>query len=267
MKKVLAVLGVIIAAIFAVYYFAVMFQIKASLVPLLLICSVAAAYVLTLISRSAMRLSFKNPRYSALQKEQLAQAAAKDAETVKANERNEAAAKAEYKKNLPAVIDGYKESLNEKTAQLHAAAQELKKRLQAFSQMDALGNDDKNLNTIDSLIYFIETSRADSLKEALHEYDKAVAANQLAELEKQRVQLQQKLLDAQQQQMRQQREHQMQVEATLSYAAAAAERDRARQRDMIYVHCMDIESKLGSIASNSQRLSDMAEIYSSKIYY
>ena len=48
-----------------------------------------------------------------------------------------------------------------------------------------MGGDEKQLNIIDSLIYFIETCRADSIKEALHEYDKMVANQQLLELQRQ----------------------------------------------------------------------------------
>ena len=53
--------------------------------------------------------------------------------------------------------------------------------------MDYLCEDDKNLQTIDMLIRFIETRRADSIKEALQEYDKLLVNKQMLELEKQKV--------------------------------------------------------------------------------
>ena len=56
------------------------------------------------------------------------------------------------------------------------------------------------------------------------------------------------------------------MEATLQQAAAQAARDRARQRDMMYVHYLNVETELGSIASNCGKIADAAELYSAKYY-
>ena len=198
--------------------------------------------------------------------EALAQAEERDRLNGQKNQENEAAARAEYEKNLPAVVESTKEKLREKTEELHNCAFRLKEHLQTFYSMDQLSDDDKSLQTIDCLIYFIETHRADSIKEALREYDKAVAANQLAALESQRVSLLKQQIRMQQEQMEMTRSHQRNVEATLQQAAAQAASDRARQRDMMYVHYLNIETELGSIASNSGKIADAAELYSAKYY-
>lgn len=235
----------------------------------ILLALVGIAVVTTLcavISRPIASARNKQPRYSAGQKEALAQAEERDRLNGQKNQENEAAARAEYEKNLPAVVESTKEKLREKTEELHNCAFQLKEHLQTFYAMDQLSDDDKSLQTIDCLIYFIETHRADSIKEALREYDKAVAANQLAALESQRVSLLKQQIRMQQEQMEMTRSHQRNVEATLQQAAAQAASDRARQRDMMYVHYLNVETELGSIASNSGKIADAAELYSAKYY-
>ena len=133
--------------------------------------------------------------------------------------------------------------------------------MQTFAEMDCLSEKDKTLSVIDCLIYFIETHRADSVKEALQEYDKAVRANQAAMLEQQRIDLLNKQIKIQQQQLEMQEAHNKQVVSAVQNAAAQASRERALQRDMLYAHCMSIENTLGSIAGNSKRLANEAELY------
>lgn len=59
--------------------------------------------------------------------------------------------------------------------------------MERLSKMDALCEDDKTLQIVDLLIRFIETCRADSIKEALQEYDKLMANQQMLEIEKQKL--------------------------------------------------------------------------------
>lgn len=247
-------------------YSVALVQAKLAFILVILFASAILAMVCPLISKLVIKKRRNKPSYSIKQKEQLRQAAQEDERIKAKNDSDEAAAKAEYEKNLPSVIDNTKLELQKKTEELHACALQLKEHLQTFSSMDQLSDNDKCLQTISCLIYFIETHRADSIKEALHEYDKAVSANQLAELEKQRIQLQQQQLQMQRKQMQMQQQHQSNVEAALVQAAISAERDRARQRDMMYVHCMNIESTLGSIASHSRQLAETADVYCSKYY-
>lgn len=61
-----------------------------------------------------------------------------------------------------------------------------------LENMEGLGQDEKQLDVIDSLIYFLETYRADSIKEALHEYDEMLTNQQLLELQKQRNELEER---------------------------------------------------------------------------
>lgn len=106
--------------------------------------------------------------------------------------------------------------------------------MQTFAEMDCLSEKDKTLGVIDCLIYFIETHRADSVKEALQEYDKAVRANQAAMFEQQRINLLNKQIKIQQQQLEMQEAHNKQVVSAVQNAAAQASRERALQRDMLY---------------------------------
>lgn len=63
-----------------------------------------------------------------------------------------------------------------------------KKREKGSITMDCLCEEDKNLQTVELLIRFINIRRADSIKEALQEYDKLMANRQLLEIEKQKLQ-------------------------------------------------------------------------------
>lgn len=247
-------------------YAVALVQAKVAYILVILFGVAVLATVCSIVSKLVIKQRRKKPTYSIKQREMLSQAALEDERIKAKNDKDEAAAKAEYEKSLPSVIDNTKLELQKKTEELHTCAAQLKEHLQTFTSMDQLSDNDKCLQVIGYLIYFIETHRADSIKEALHEYDKAVSASQLAELEKQRLELQQQQLQMQREQMQMQQQHQSNVEATLRQAAISAENDRARQRDMMYVHCMNIESQLGSIASHSRQLADTADIYCSKYY-
>lgn len=93
--------------------------------------------------------------------------------------------------------------------------------------MDAICEDDKDLQIVDLLIRFIETRRADSIKEALHEYDKLMANQQLLELEKKKLEAELMRINqeksAQKKALEEQRRHQSEME----YWA----RDNARTRN------------------------------------
>lgn len=96
-----------------------------------------------------------------------------------------------------------------------------------LSAMDALCEDDKNLQIVDMLIRFIETRRADSIKEALQEYDKLMANQQLLEIEKKKLEAELIRINqekaSQEKMLEEQRRHQSEME----YWA----RDNARNRE------------------------------------
>ena len=102
--------------------------------------------------------------------------------------------------------------------------------------MDCLGPDEKDLQVVDLLIHFIRTRRADDIKEALHEYDKLVANQQLLELENQKLELErQKAIQEHNdrvEQMKMQEVHNREMEWR-AYTAAEENRRIANQLDYI----------------------------------
>lgn len=107
--------------------------------------------------------------------------------------------------------------------ELEATLQEFNERrkridrhMEKLSQMDALCEEEKTLQIVDLLIRFIQTRRADSVKEALQEYDKLMANRQLMEIEKQKLaaELQRAALEHadRMQQMEAQKKHQAEME-------------------------------------------------------
>ena len=93
-----------------------------------------------------------------------------------------------------------------------------------------------------------------------------LSANQLAALEQQRIDMLNRQIKLQQQQLEMQEANNKEILSTIKNAAAEASRERALQRDMMYVHCMNIENSLGSVAHNNRKLADTAELYLSSHY-
>lgn len=267
MKKVMFFIGLAVTALYLIPFIILLNKANSAYIILIPIISAILAAVCSVIAKKLAVKNADKPHYTPKQRAELANAAKKDNEIKEKNRAAESAARDKHERELPAIIDGKKRVLAQKVDELHGLANDLKAHLKTFSEMDALTGDDKSLQTVDCLIYFMETRRADSIKEALHEYDKTAAANQLAALERQRVELLQKQVRLQQEQMARQDEHNRKVESTIRAAAASAEQDRARQRDIMYVNCLNMESRLGSIAKSSGKIADMAELYTSRNYY
>ena len=154
-----------------------------TLLPLILFALTMACCAFIPMIRKAMA---KHPSFNARQKQELADAEQQDRDIIADNKRKNEQADREWAekraKRLPE-LDREQSRLAKQLQQLKA---ELDEENTALEAMKGLGRDEKQLNIIDSLIYFIETCRADSIKEALHEYDKMVANQQLAELQRQR---------------------------------------------------------------------------------
>lgn len=261
MKKLFIGLLSVFAALLFIAYIAVFIESGIGYSVIIPIVSAVLCLACAFLLKAVAKRSKNSPKYTALQLKNLKEAAQEDCRIKAENDRNEALSKEEYDKNLPVVIGEQKRALSAKAEELHTFAEGLKSHLQTFAEMDCLSENDKTLNVIDCLIYFIETHRADSVKEALQEYDKAVRANQAAMLEQQRIDLLNKQIKVQRQQLEMQEAHNRQVVSAVQNAAAQASRERALQRDMMYVHCMNIENSLGSIAGNSKKLANEAELY------
>lgn len=261
MKKFIKGILLAFGLLFIIAYNAFFIENGVGYLAIIPIASAVLCLACALIFKKTAQKSKKAPKYTAVQLENLNKAAEEDRRVIAENSKNEALAQEEYNKKLSLETNQNKQTFNAKVEELHTLAESLKSHLQTFTEMDCLSEQDKTLGVIDCLIYFIETHRADSIKEALQEYDKAVAANQAAMLEQQRIDLLNKQIKIQQQQIEMQDKHNKQIMSAVQNASAQASRERALQRDMMYVHCMNIENSLGSIAHNSSKLSNEADIY------
>lgn len=154
-----------------------------TLLPLILFALTVACCAFIPMIRKAMA---NHPVFTAQQQQELAEAEQQDQDIIADNKQKNEQADREWAekraKRLPE-LDIEQRRLAEQFEQLKT---ELDEENAALEAMKGLGRDEKQLNIIDSLIYFIETCRADSIKEALHEYDKMVANQQLLELQRQR---------------------------------------------------------------------------------
>lgn len=127
-----------------------------------------------------------HPIFTARQKHELAEAEQQDKDIIADNKAKNEQADREWAEKRAKRLPELDIEQTKLAKQLEQLKTELNEENASLEEMKGLGRDEKQLNIIDSLIYFIETSRADSIKEALHEYDKMVANQQLLELQRQR---------------------------------------------------------------------------------
>lgn len=160
-----------------------------ALLPLIpFVLTLACGIIIPVIRRARA----KHPSFSVKQKKELAEAEQQDNRIIEDNKlKNEQADRewaAKRASRLPE-IDAEQKKLLQQLIQMRDQLVEANTELE---NMEGLGQDEKQLDVIDSLIYFIETYRADSIKEALHEYDKMLTNQQLLELQKQRNELEER---------------------------------------------------------------------------
>lgn len=87
------------------------------------------------------------------------------------------------------------EELEELKIELNRSKEDLAANWEFIENSDIIGPDEKSLQTVQMLIYFIESRRADSIKEALHEYDKAKMNEKLLKYEEQRNELERQKIE------------------------------------------------------------------------
>ncbi len=181
----LLLVGMLIKAIPALY------KTVGFIPPAVLIAIFAASFALSGLINLVNRLRFKHFKPSASQNKVLQELKAED-EKVKAE--NDQAEKAYYDKlnkeheaEVPKLLEELESCM--KRFEHYSSVYE---RLSAeLDEMDALSAKDKNINMIDSLICIIQDRRADTVKEALQQYDIMVTNKQLIDLEQKRLKLQQ----------------------------------------------------------------------------
>lgn len=171
---------------------------------------------------------------SAAQKKQVAAAAAADERAKAENAQRLAEAQDRWNTERQQRLTEIDRELQQKAQQFHEARAQVKHHMERLDAMDALCEDDKTLQTVDLLIRFIQTRRADSVKEALQEYDKLMANRQLLEIEKQKLaaELQRSAQEHADrlQQLEQQRRHQSEMEY-LAWDSAQTRAKMAGQLD------------------------------------
>lgn len=187
------------------------------------IAAIIAIKVVNLINRSKA----KKPSLNRRQKEEYHIACQNDALAGKENAVICANAKAEWDKKRAARLPELEREMADNVDKFNNTMATAKLHIDRLSAIDALCEDDKELQIVDILIRFIETRRADSIKEALQEYDKLMANQQLLEIEKKKLEAEiiriNQEKSAQNKALEEQRRHQSEME----YWA----KDNAKSRD------------------------------------
>lgn len=188
---------------------------------------VVAALITNGVVRLINRRKAKKRSLNRRQKEEYHIACQKDELAKKENDAIRADAKAEWDKRRAARLPELEREIADNVDRFNDVMVKAKTHVERLSAMDALCEDDKDLKVVDMLIRLIETRRADSVKEALQEYDKLMANRQLLEMEKKKLEAELIRIDqeksAQKKALEEQRRHQSEME----YWA----RDNARARN------------------------------------
>ena len=204
----------------------------------LVLGSTAIAIVLIMISKLIMKLIRKNPVFTGKKAAKLEEARQLDESNALKNQTNKSKIDAEWQSNTERRAKEIDAMLPSLQAELADIQRQLDEKVAEIDENDCLGEDEKSIQIIQMLIYFIESRRADSIKEALHEYDKALANKQMVELE-------QKRLDMQKAQMEREasdRKKLLALQEEANDRARWAAMDNARQRDQMIEKLSSIQS-------------------------
>lgn len=216
-----------VALLLLTFDFAAFILTNGWLYAILAVLSVAFALIAIGVISVANRCKAKNPPLTRRQKKEYDIACRKDELAKKENAVIRADAKAEWDKKRAARLPELEREIADNVDKFNGAMKKAKIHLDRLSAMDALCEDDKNLQIVDMLIRFMETRRADSIKEALQEYDKLMANQQLLEIEKKKLEAEliriNQEKNSQDKMLEEQRRHQSEME----YWA----RDNARNRE------------------------------------
>ena len=202
---------------------------------ILTVACVAAALIAIGVISVVNRLKAKNPPLTRSQKKEYDIACQKDELARKENAVIRADAKTEWDKKRAARLPELEREMADNADRFNDAMKKAKIHLDRLSAMDALCEDDKNLQIVDMLIRFIETRRADSIKEALQEYDKLMANQQLLEIEKKKLEAELTRINqekaSQEKMLEEQRRHQADMEYWARHnASILSEQSRAQQQ-------------------------------------
>ncbi|MBQ2675894.1 MAG: magnesium transporter [Clostridia bacterium] len=237
-----------------------------SLVAAILIC-----FVIQLIFFIISKLP---PAYSGKQRAIIAAEKQKDIDNTELNRVNEVKEREEWETWWAQRKVELKEMGLDHISRGDAAMEKAKAHLASAEASDILGDDEKAPEIIDMLIHFIESRRADNIKEALHEYDAMKQNQKLLEIEAMKVQVEiEKAMKEnadRQYEMEMNRRHQIEMEAqarrnadmqsqiAANTAAAAATAERMRK---------DAASAAADAAATQARVaSDISALYRQEYY-
>lgn len=213
---------------------------------LLIIAGAAvAAIIVGLIIQLIFVIVSKIPIMTVKQRAILAAEKQKDIDNAEANKVNEVKEKEEWEAWWADYRPKLRETGLEHISRGDVAMEKAKAHLKAAEESDILGNTEKDEETIDWLIHFIESRRADSIKEALHEFDAMKQNQKMLEVEAIKAQIEieraKKENSDRQYQIEMNRRHQIEMEAqakrnadmqsqiAANTAAAAASAERLRK--------------------------------------
>ncbi len=223
-------------------YLAWMLLCSAFMYPVLIIGSALLVAGILAAERAVRKKKAENPVLTAEQERAVEVARQNDAAATEENAKNRAEAERVWKEHCSIrekELDGEMEELRREFAEIR---KEIDGRAERLQSMDILAENDKNLQTIEMLIHFLETRRADSVKEALQEYDKLMANRQLMELEQKK--LKAELLQAEQ-----------------------AHADRVRQAEEERRHHAEMEYYAKDNAASRKKISDQLDYLGTMLYY
>ena len=201
---------------------------------ILAVAATAIALIVLTIAKLINSYFLENPVMGAKKLEALEQAKKLDADNEEANRINKEQAEAKAKARREERLVEIEEELEELQIELNRSREDLAAHWEFIDNSDILGPDEKSLQVVQILMYFIESRRADSIKEALHEYDKAKMNEKLLKYEEQRNELERQKIENEridrEQRLKLERQHQKEMEYIARENARGME-DLARRVD------------------------------------
>lgn len=193
--------------------------------------SIAVGLVLTFVSIGIIKLvrkiKVKFPKLTAKQKAKWRAACLEDEKAVVENRQAKEAAQRQWEANRAKRLPEIDREIQENIQEFNTRQLRVDEHMIILEEMDALCEDDKNLQMVDMLIRFIETRRADSIKEALQEYDKLMNNQKLLEIEKQKLEVEIKRAAQEHADRMQKLDAEKKHQAEMEYLARDSARSRA----------------------------------------
>lgn len=162
---------------------------------ILAVVATVIAVIILAIVKVVNSYFLENPVLGAKKLQALEEAKKLDADNEAANMASKEQAEAKEKARREERLVEIEEELEELKTELNRSREDLAANWEYIEKSDIIGSDEKSLQTVQMLIYFIESRRADSIKEALHEYDKAKMNEKLLKYEEQRNELERQKIE------------------------------------------------------------------------